>query len=101
MMTADQTKFDLFCSTCVSFAWLLYAMGELTFGLVYVVAALEWMTIAGGAGGIPGVCAWLSMWPVWYFCPWLPLALVSAIPLIERKFLFMLLRLPLILVAIT
>ncbi len=117
-LLAGESKFDNLCTTCASFAWVAYALGETTYGLAFVLMALEmaadraretWASPPSDADRpkalahvLSSVLPYLIVWPVWYCCPWLWLIpMAVCVPLFERKWMHCALRLPLVVVALT
>lgn len=97
--TGDSShRFSCFCTTCASFAWLAYAYARLVpFGLAYAPVALEalvtWDVPLFRVFPVYFACT-ILVWVTTYLAPALILVPAALVPLIERKWLACLLRLP-------
>lgn len=95
---ADTSRFSCFCTTCAAFAWLAYALGQvLPFGALYALVALEalvtWDVPVFRAPPVYFASV-LLLWITCYLAPLVVLLPAVLVPLIERKWLASLLRVP-------
>lgn len=95
--TSTPTRFSRFCATYMGFAWLVFTLGEVTYGLAYVAMAVELMWPKSGEGGnktrisAHELLPFLLI-PLWMFAPWL--ILFPFVPLVEKKWSLFFMRLP-------
>lgn len=96
-------RFSCFCTTCASFAWLTYALGVVApYGSMYALVAIEALTwdtpiLRVFPTHFALVCL---VWLVCVFAPALILLPAVLVPMIERRRLASLLRIPVVCVAL-